>query len=111
MAVLMSLVAETQNKVIAQATGGHEWVDMGLSVKWATCNVGANAPEDYGDYFAWGDVKGQTWNGSWSEGGFSEPLGFAALRRRYELSDHKLTPEYDAAHVNLGDKWRMPTAK
>lgn len=86
-------------------------VDLGLSVKWATCNLGASGPEESGRYFAWGDVKGQTWNGSWSEGGFSEPLGFAALRRRYELSDHKLTPEYDAAHVNLGDKWRMPTAK
>ena len=33
---------------------GHEYVDLGLSVKWATCNVGAKKPEDYGDYFAWG---------------------------------------------------------
>ena len=35
---------------------GHEYVDLGLSVKWATCNVGAESPEDYGDYFAWGET-------------------------------------------------------
>lgn len=36
---------------------GHEYVDLGLSVKWATCNVGADTPEDYGDYFAWGETS------------------------------------------------------
>ena len=36
---------------------GHEYVDLGLSVKWATCNVGASSPEEYGDYFAWGEVE------------------------------------------------------
>ena len=35
----------------------HEAVDLGLSVKWATMNVGANAPEEYGDYFAWGETE------------------------------------------------------
>lgn len=34
----------------------HEYVDLGLSVKWATCNVGANTPEEFGDYFAWGET-------------------------------------------------------
>lgn len=77
-------------------------VDLGLSVRWATCNVGASKPEEYGRYFAWGDVSGQTWNGSWSGGGFSS-------YPRYELSNDNLNPEYDAAHVNLGGKWRMPT--
>ena len=33
---------------------GHEWVDLGLSVKWATCNIGAKGPDDYGSRFAWG---------------------------------------------------------
>ena len=36
---------------------GHEWVDLGLSVKWATCNVGATTPEEYGDFFAWADLE------------------------------------------------------
>ena len=43
-----------------QATGsinGHEYVDLGLSVKWATCNVGASSPSDYGDYYAWGETN------------------------------------------------------
>ena len=35
---------------------GHEWIDLGLSVKWATCNVGASKPENYGDYYAWGET-------------------------------------------------------
>ena len=35
---------------------GHEFVDLGLKVKWATCNVGAEKPEEFGDYFAWGDT-------------------------------------------------------
>ena len=35
---------------------GHEAVDLGLSVKWATCNVGAIRPEECGDYFAWGEL-------------------------------------------------------
>lgn len=33
------------------------YVDLGLSVKWATCNLGANAPEEFGDYYAWGETR------------------------------------------------------
>lgn len=33
----------------------YQWVDLGLSVKWATCNVGASTPEEYGNYYAWGE--------------------------------------------------------
>lgn len=43
---------------------GHDWVDMGLSVKWATCNVGATSPSDFGSYFAWGETA-QKSNYSW----------------------------------------------
>lgn len=81
-----------------------EIVDLGLSVKWRGWNIGASRPEDYGRYFAWGDVAGQTWDGvSWSGGGF---FTFP----EYKLdSNNNLEPEYDAAHVLLGGKWRMPT--
>jgi len=81
-----------------------EMVDLGLSVKWASCNVGATKPEEYGTYFAWGDVTGQTWDGSkWSGAGFS-------TAPKYEVdANGNLKPEYDAAHVNLGGDWRMPT--
>ena len=38
-------------------SNSHKYVDLGLSVKWATCNVGASSPEEYGDYFVWGETK------------------------------------------------------
>ena len=42
---------------ISGMENGYAYVDLGLSVKWATCNVGATKPEEYGDYFAWGEVE------------------------------------------------------
>ena len=78
---------------------GHEYVDLGLSVMWATCNVGANKPEDYGDYYAWGETKTkkeytiencETWE--------------------KDISDIKGT-DRDVAHVRWGSPWRMPTKK
>lgn len=50
--ILFSLISMTAN---SQVRGGHEYVDLGLSVKWATMNIGASKPEEYGDYFAWGE--------------------------------------------------------
>lgn len=64
-----------------------EAVDLGLSVKWATCNVGASQPEEYGDYYAWG--------------------GMQPLRSMAKTSG--LTAEEDVAHVKWGGTWRMPT--
>lgn len=83
-----------------------EMVDLGLSVKWATCNLNAEKPEDTGSFFSWGDVKGQTWDGSqWSESGFWENNVPS-----YEIDGQgNLKPEYDAAHKILGGSWRMPT--
>ncbi|MDO5447394.1 MAG: Ig-like domain-containing protein, partial [Prevotellaceae bacterium] len=87
--------------------GKPEAVDLGLSVKWANCNVGADSPEGYGDYFAWGETKPKD-DYSWdtyfdrnSEGGFM----------RYDVSKSNLVlfPEDDAAYVNWGSDWRMPT--
>jgi len=83
-----------------------ELVDLGLSVKWASCNLGATKPEEYGRYFAWGDVNGQTWDGEkWSDGGFGDDPA-------YEIdANNNLKPEYDAAHVILGGSYRIPTEK
>ena len=74
---------------------GHEWVDLGLSVKWATCNVGASSPEDYGDYFAWGEITPKT---TYSSSNYSYSDNPTIL----PLSD-------DAARANWGGSWRMPT--
>lgn len=87
---------------------GHAYVDLGLSVKWATCNVGAESPEDSGDYFAWGEVKPKE-NYSWDT--YEHGTRIKNNLTKYNSSDNKtiLDPENDAAHVNWGGKWRMPT--
>ena len=91
-------------------------VDLGLSVKWATFNVGATNPEEHGDYFAWGETKPKTtynWStykfelGTGYDGPFSKYVTYSS----YGTVDNKtvLDPEDDAAHVNWGGSWRMPT--
>ncbi|MCI7429820.1 MAG: DUF1566 domain-containing protein [Bacteroidales bacterium] len=101
----------------APATGtenGHEWVDLGLSVKWATCNVGATKPEEYGDYYAWGETEPKT-NYNWSTykwcSGSAETQTKYCTDSSYGTVDNKTTLELedDAAHVNWGGAWRMPT--
>lgn len=85
-------------------------VDLGLSVKWACCNVGATTPEEYGDYFAWGEISPkssytmrnyQYWvdydgNGMWTDG-------------ESTLNSDISGTQYDAATANWGGSWRMPT--
>ena len=86
----------------------HQYVDLGLSVKWATFNLGASAPEEYGDYFAWGEVEPKdeySWeNYKWGDGTASNMTKY---NEKDGLTTLKL--EDDAAHVNWGGKWRMPT--
>ena len=85
-----------------------EYVDLGLSVKWATFNVGATSPEDYGDYFAWGETEPKE-TYSWATYKWCD--GTQNTMTKYNATDGKtiLEPEDDAAHVHWGDKWRMPT--
>ncbi|MBR5323603.1 MAG: SUMF1/EgtB/PvdO family nonheme iron enzyme [Muribaculaceae bacterium] len=83
----------TNNKV--NTPNAHEYVDLGLSVKWATCNVGANTPEEYGDYFAWGETTTKS--------------PYSDTNYKYSLNPSTLPLSADAAHVNWGGKWRMPT--
>ena len=124
----------------------HEYVDLGLSVKWATCNVGASKPEEYGDYFAWGDTEplyesgyaqenpqshwksGKTGGYNWVNAPYqtANTTSYSSIRwTKYvgsTTSSYKdpsatdadalktvLDPEDDAAHVNWGGSWRMPT--
>ena len=86
----------------------HANVDLGLpsGTKWATCNVGADSPEDYGDYFAWGETTPKdTYN--WSTYQYGDGDTFT----KYTGSDGLTTllPEDDAATANWGPDWRMPT--
>ena len=93
---------------------GHEYVDLGLSVKWATCNVGATTPEGYGDYFAWGETTPKT-TYNWSTykycNGTYDSMTKYCTDSYFGTVDNKTTLELtdDVAHVNWGGSWRIPT--
>ena len=95
-------------------TGNHEYVDLGLSVKWATCNVGASKPEEYGDYFAWGETQPKTtydWSTyKWCNGSYNNLTKYCN-QSSYGTVDNKTQLELsdDAARANWGGNWRMPT--
>ena len=88
---------------------GHEYVDLGLpsGIKWATCNVGANKPENGGKYFAWGETR----ETMYSDDNYpTNGLSYSQLRSRgYIDSEGNLKPQYDAARSNWGGSWRLPT--
>ena len=92
----------------------HEYVDLGLSVKWATCNVGATKPEEYGDYFAWGETQPkETYDWStykWCNGSYDTQTKYCT-DSSYGTVDNKITLDLsdDAARANWGGSWRMPT--
>ena len=119
---------QTQNENIETAIehlnevirlGGHDFVDLGLpsGTLWATCNVGASRPEDYGNYYAWGETTVKdTYN--WSTYHYSN--GSATTLTKYcnnaEYGNNGFTDNLttlqssdDAAAANWGNGWRMPT--
>lgn len=99
----------------------NDYVDLGLpsGTLWATCNVGANSPEDYGDYFAWGETEPKDyydwsaykWCDDYNHGAFT--LSKYCTTTAYGLVDNKkeLDPEDDAATVNMGPEWRTPSVE
>lgn len=88
-------------KIVAAGTiNGHVYVDLGLSVKWATMNVGASSPSDPGDYFAWGEVRPK------SEYDVSNSITYGK-----EVGDICGNSQYDAARYHWGGSWRLPSQK
>lgn len=77
---------------------GHDYVDLGLSVKWATCNVGSSCPEDYGNYYAWGEIQTK-----------SEYTEENSLTYRKNIGNISGNSQYDVACAKWGSSWRMPT--
>lgn len=75
-------------------------------IKWATINIGATKPEEGGYYFSWGNTDGHWLNGVSDGYGFSQADYDATKVSTFETD---LTAEYDAACINWGGKWRMPT--
>ena len=104
---------QLEEEVFQQNTcsiNGHEWVDLGLSVKWATCNVGATSPGDYGDYYAWGEISPKSrydWSNCFdcldSKG---KRWGVYKQGSIYQIIP---TSSHDPARQNWGGSWRMPT--
>ena len=90
--------------VLAMATGvrgqsinGHQYVDLGLSVVWATCNVGASSASDNGDYYAWGGTGEVT---EWGRDNY----------KKYSRSTSDISgTSRDVARLKWGGRWRMPT--
>ena len=99
------------------STQGYDYVDLGLpsGLLWARCNIGADEPTDYGDYFMWGSVEPDTdKHCDWEHAPFNN--GNNDFNKEYFKSIQNqvcpngiLTPEYDAATSILGDEWRLPT--
>ncbi len=128
----VSTMAPVEVKPMDPPVAIPEAIDLGLSVKWASFNVGATKPEEYGDYFAWGEVEpdyepgyARSENPVWKPGkesGYSWASykwcnGSETSLTKYNTNPSNgtvdnimtLDPEDDAAHVILGDSWRMPT--
>ena len=84
----------------ANVHNGHGYVDLGLpsGLKWATCNVGASNPEDYGDYYAWGELSTKDEYTESNCSTWEESIG--------NISGN---PQYDVARAKWGGSWRMPT--
>ena len=97
----VALVAkfEAEESGDSGSLNGHDYVDLGLSVKWATCNVGASSPEEYGGYYAWGEIE--------EKESYTEDNCFTYGKYFGDISG---TPEYDVACAKWGGAWRMPTA-
>lgn len=102
---------------------GHEYVDLGLpsGTLWAKCNVGAEAETEYGLYFQWGDTQGYTadqvgtdkaftWN-DYKYGSYdlTDTINYGMTKYNATDGETVLDLEDDAAHVNMGGEWRIPT--
>ncbi len=101
-AVIEAVINGTAKDVPSQADGeinGHAYVDLGLSVKWATCNLGANSPEAQGKHYAWGETQNKQMFTEANSSTYNKELKSA-------ISGNA---QYDAATAAWGDKWQLPT--
>lgn len=97
----------TLTKVEEELTEG-DAIDLGLSVMWASKNVGASLPEEYGDYFAWGETEEK--DNYFSSNSLTYGLYTSELQSRGIIdADGNLTSSYDVAATKWGGDWRMPT--
>ncbi len=93
--IIVNSPIKDNNEGSSNTNNGHAYVDLGLSVKWATCNVGATTPEEYGDYYAWGETITKS--------------SYTSSNYTYSSNSTTLPLFADVARVNWGGSWRMPT--
>ena len=95
-----SIIENGDNNDNNGTINGHEYVDLGLpsGLKWATCNIGASSPEDYGDYYAWGETETKDYYSADNCSTYN-----------VQTNDISGNIKYDAARANWGGSWRMPT--
>lgn len=99
-----------QPTILKDTINGHEWVDLGLpsGTKWATYNVGAASPDEFGDYYAWGETEPK--DEYIDINSLTHRRGTVWLRKNGIINeDGNLTPEHDIATLSWGEPWRMPT--
>lgn len=102
------------NQMCSGQIGGHDYVDLGLPsrIMWATCNIGATKPYEFGDYFAWGEVTPKDdYSDKLYKWGTLYNLTKYCTKGKDGIVDNKavLESEDDAACFNWGNGWRMPT--
>ena len=118
---VVSFHASFVNYVTVTSDPASDYVDLELpsGTLWATCNIGAKNPEDYGDYFAWGEItgygSGEARDFFWYTykycGGSKTSQTKYNYNSNYGIVDNKMSLELidDAAYVNWGSLWRMPS--
>lgn len=104
------LVVNVEDSGICNDANHVHMVDLGLSVKWACCNVGATRPEEYGGYYAWGETEEKgyySWDTYkyWSGDG-DDSVDDAGI---INIGSNICGSSYDVAYVRWGSSWRMPT--
>lgn len=116
-----NVVLYAQWRALKGVLNGHEWVDLGLpsGTLWATCNIGADSPTAFGDYFAWGETEPQAGNiYDWTTYKYAndDSKKLTKYCNKSNFGDDgftdnltRLLPEDDAATVNWGAGWRLPT--
>ena len=100
---------------VSGTENGYAWVDLGLpsGLKWATCNIGAANPWDYGDYFAWGETAPKSvydWS-TYLDGRITDEEDCGTSKDLLNGITAINGTQYDAARANMGGSWRMPTTE
>ena len=121
---IMPLYGQNQKNATTGTLNDHDWVDLDLpsGTLWATCNIGASNPEDYGNYYAWGEIRTKAF---YNLDNYHHAKGNNGLTKYCSESEYDADYGYngfiddltilqtcdDAATANWGTGWRMPTEK